>query len=1028
MIPLDIGNLVVAVTQQNVTKAFSGVGKVTSINEVLGSVTVSFFESPLHTEVRPIQIDPNLVESAELYEEAVVFIRDELTGIFRRARYIGPTRESLRRVLFASDDSAEVEEHEIYVPNLLRGESFAPLDFLATRCTDTPFFTQWRTPFIQSYVDQRRACRSIGSFLCSSLEIEQHQIAVVRRVLQDNIKKYLLADEVGLGKTIEACLVIREHVLHGGSKKLVLVAVPTGLVEQWKAELTGRFNLGELLGDSIFLCTHEQLEGALRRETPTMVVIDEAHQIAPWGWSEHEEESQSFNLVAEAAKNSEVCLLLSGTPLFGNEQNFLAMLHILSPESYEMTDDGKNQFLERVNQRELLGGMYQGFVENNDNATLTGILESITSLFPHDVELQKQVEQAGPILDWMAPDSGEERSTCIRKLRKYIGENYRLHQRMLRNRREDKSIANLFPGLDGLRLEKWEVDQRDFSIDEYLDANRETLYQRNTVSKHFSQEGFLNLLDRYFASPILVHDEAKTILADSNNVLDSEEKEFLKMLAELGVIEQKSKDLLLKTLVGRLENEDPDAKIVVFCDSSKLADIVYEQLFEQFGESIERHLSQATLRFGTEESIRVLVCDRRGEDGLNLHGGKKVLIHYSIPRSFTRIEQRNGRVNRYSALIHARPVESLVLAPNRSSYLVRWIELLDRPIGIFEESVASLQYILQEKIDSAWDTVVGEGPGILTALYDEFEGESGLIAQERMNINIQEQLDSMNEEVQDAASFAEVLQDSDRQAEQETSQMFNWIQRGLNFQRQRGENENTFRFKYATGGVMGSRTLIDVISFLNHCITGIDREKSDYSSPVTALMSHDRMLASHGNQIYPMRFGQPFVDTIYQWTQSDPRGVCSAMIRQIRAPLTKGPLLFVKLFWLVSGADTDCEDHERRIADENIPPRFFSHWIDEDGDEVIKPRLIEVLDADYKNNDTGETESNISYQDKRIRYDQWPLLESEYPSDSWTQLITMLGGQSENIVDKFCQENYGVPCSELVSSLEAVNLVVLVGS
>ena len=1026
--PLDIGNLVIEVAQQHVPKAFVGVGKVTLINEVLGLATVSFFESPLRTEVRPIEIEFDRIETAELYEEAVVFIKDDQTEIFRRARYIGSTPGLLHRVLFSTDDSAEVEEHEIYVPNLPRGESFAPLDFLATRCADTPFFTQWRAPFIQSYIDQRRACRSIGSFLCSSLEIERHQIAVVRRVLQDNIKKYLLADEVGLGKTIEACLVIREHVLHGGSKKLVLVAVPAGLVEQWKAELTERFNLGELLGDSIFVCTHEQFEGALRRETPTMIVIDEAHQIAPWGWSEDENESQSFNQVSEAAKNSEVCLLLSGTPLFGNEQNFLAMLHLLSPDSYEITDDGKNQFLERVNQRELLGGMYQGFVENNDNATLTGILESITNLFPDDVELQKQAEQAGPILDWMASDSGEERSTCIRKLRKYIGENYRLHQRMLRNRREDKSIANLFPGLDGLKLEKWEVDQRDFSIDGYLDANRETLYQRNTVSNHFSQEGFLNLLDKYFASPILVHDEAKTILAGKTNVLDSEEKEFLKMLAELGVIEQKSKDSLLRTLIDRFEKEEPTAKIVVFCDSSKLADMVYDQLFERFGESIERHLSQATLRFGTEESIRVLVCDRRGEDGLNLHGGKKVLIHYSIPRSFSRIEQRNGRVNRYSALIHARPVESLVLAPDRPSYLVRWIELLDQPIGIFERSVASLQYILQKQIDSAWATVVEKGPGILTALRDEFDGEKGLIAQERMKINIQEELDSMNEEVQEAASFAEVLQASDRQAEQETAQMFNWIQRGLNFQRQRGANNNTFRFSYTTGGVRGPRTLIDVISFLKHCITGIDREESDYSSPVTALMSHDRMLASQGDQIYPMRFGQPFVDTIYEWTKSDPRGICSTMIRQIDIPLKNGPLLFVKFFWVITGAHTNSEDYERRIADEEIPPRCLSHWIDENGREVNKPILIEVLGADYKNEDRGKPKSKLTYRDKRIEYDKWPLLESKYPSESWSQLIRMLGGQSEDIVNTYCQKDYGVSRSELVTSLESVSLVILVGS
>ena len=117
-----------------------------------------------------------------------------------------------------------------------------------------------------------------------------------------------------------------------------------------------------------------------------------------------------------------------------------------------------------------------------------------------------------------------------------------------------------------------------------------------------------------------------------------------------------------------------------------------------------------SLRFVLEDDIKVLVCDKRGEDGLNLHGGEKLLIHYSVPLSFSRIEQRNGRLNRYSATIHARPIRSIVLMPNRRSFMAHWVDLLDEPIGIFNRSVAGLQYILQEHIDKAWNSVVENGP------------------------------------------------------------------------------------------------------------------------------------------------------------------------------------------------------------------------------------------------------------------------------------------------------------------------------
>jgi SNF2 family DNA or RNA helicase len=69
-----------------------------------------------------------------------------------------------------------------------------------------------------------------------------HQIETVRRVLRHFRGRVLLADEVGLGKTIEACLLLREYLLRGIAKR-VLILTPTPLVSQWSEELQSKFGL-----------------------------------------------------------------------------------------------------------------------------------------------------------------------------------------------------------------------------------------------------------------------------------------------------------------------------------------------------------------------------------------------------------------------------------------------------------------------------------------------------------------------------------------------------------------------------------------------------------------------------------------------------------------------------------------------------------------------------------------------------------------------------------------------------------------
>jgi hypothetical protein len=91
-----------------------------------------------------------------------------------------------------------------------------------------------------------RLLRGFDQLLClegiTAVEHLPHQIETVRKVLRHFRGRVLLADEVGLGKTIEACLLLREYLLRGIVRR-VLILVPAPLVSQWQEELAGKFHL-----------------------------------------------------------------------------------------------------------------------------------------------------------------------------------------------------------------------------------------------------------------------------------------------------------------------------------------------------------------------------------------------------------------------------------------------------------------------------------------------------------------------------------------------------------------------------------------------------------------------------------------------------------------------------------------------------------------------------------------------------------------------------------------------------------------
>ena len=970
----NIGDLVYDPGETN----FTGIGKLESIDEIEGVGIVGFFSSPQKSFDRAIKVNLQSLELAELFDEQNVYLIDKHFNIWRRARYGGARPCGNHLVIFTKNKDGSYDDSvlpisELYVLNLLATDIIDPGSFLKNRCVDAPFFYNCRRSFVETYIEQRAACRSISAIPSSSIELEPHQLAVVSRVLADHTKKYLLADEVGLGKTIEAALILKELLLKDYYNKKAIASVPEGLVSQWENELTNRFHLSDLFGKSLLVCGHDDLSQVLKKTQVDILVIDEVHQIAPWAWSADNALKDRYKEIALACHQSKSCLLLSGTPLNGNEVNFLAMLHLLTPDSYRLTEDGLVDFQNKMAERDRLGQIYQAMVASNDNGTLTENIDRVMAIFPNDESFKQLANQAAPLLDWMASEESDERTDMIKRVRRYMGENYRLHQRQLRNRRTDASIANLFPGLAGVEVRHWAVNSA-YSTEQLLEVFRTEFIIQDLPTLAIRADNFRAWLHDLFISPMRVMSRAKTDLHTFFDRLSSGEKEALETIVDHSQREQNAKDLCLIQALDEWLCSNAAGQCVVFCTDPDVADYVAEYLQNNLKYQVERHLVDLEPRFIIDKTYRVLVCDERGEDGLNLNGGTKLLLHYSLPLSLARIEQRIGRVNRYSAHIFAAPVQNMVLLSEVESYSAKWHGILSEAVGIYSQSIASLQYVLEDPIESALDKLVDTGLDGLETLHATFAGHSGLVSREKQIVVTQELLNNMDEEIEEARGFVRQVADADERAEEQQNLMLNWITKALMFKKVNGEVPGTFRFKYQSESDHGQRTFLDVQTFVERCVAGIDFDKSDGAAVVTNMMSADRQLVSHGRKVYPFRFGQPFVDVIYDEMQSDTRGICTASYRQHKIKGLAGISAFFKIDYLLTAKPASDNLADRRIADNRLPPKMVSNWFKESGELVGNEVFCQYLDKKEE-------------YDEQIRGEHWEALEEDYSAQYWRETV-----------------------------------------
>jgi ATP-dependent helicase HepA len=202
-----------------------------------------------------------------------------------------------------------------------------------------------------------READGLGSFLGGRIRIFPHQLHVAEQAVRTDPVRWLLADEVGLGKTVEACLILN-RLLRTGRAERVLIVAPASLTVQWLGELYRKFH-------QIFVLLDEERRRDVRKDfgpewnpfevhprsvialedlvdsndlvrraeaaKPDLLVVDEAHHLERRAGHPG---SPSYRAVAPLAAASRNVLLLSATPLEADAHGFFRLLGLLRPEEY----------------------------------------------------------------------------------------------------------------------------------------------------------------------------------------------------------------------------------------------------------------------------------------------------------------------------------------------------------------------------------------------------------------------------------------------------------------------------------------------------------------------------------------------------------------------------------------------------------------------------------------------------------------------------------------------------------------------
>ena len=484
------------------------------------------------------------------------------------------------------------------------------------------------------------------SSLASGIIPLPHQLHVLNRAMETNNIRYILADEVGLGKTIEAGMIIRELKSRGLVSR-ILVVCPTGLVTQWASEMQEKFHekfqvilpsdydtIRRLTDNDDVYGQFDQVISPMDSIKPIekhagwseekvekyneeriysiinsgwdLIIIDEAHRVA--GSSGEVARYKLGNLLAQA---SPYLLLLSATPHNGKTEPFLRLIRLLDadafPNAKSIVREQVAPYLIRTEKREA--------IDNNGNLLFKNRITHLVTI------------------------SWDERNNLQRELYEmvssYVSETY---NKALRNRKKNMCLIFL------LIIMQRMVTSSTAAIQQSLERRLSVLKEQRTCVGNLKEEDLdeLNIEDG-------VEEAIEAISLDMD--LEIEELQQIVSLAKQAQFQ--NRDAKVEPLIMEIDailSADRSQKIIIFTEfvatqnylQELLVNIGYSVTILNGGMSIDER-NAAMQEFKTSTSI--FISTDAGGEGLNLQFAN-IIINYDLPWNPMKIEQRCGRVDR----------------------------------------------------------------------------------------------------------------------------------------------------------------------------------------------------------------------------------------------------------------------------------------------------------------------------------------------------------------------------------------------
>jgi len=648
----------------------------------------------------------------------------------------------------------------------------------------------WRQPrdrIVEAYGELRNSTFGIEDLVGSRVFLMAHQAEVIARVLSSPDCRFMLADEVGLGKTIEACVILKALRRREPGMQTLIIA-PASLTHQWRNELNKKFWLDlpivqPALGQIHFndhpgliistedLAEYQACWDTLSERSWDLLIVDEAHQLR--------KSQKLYHRVCLLSKAAQRVLILTATPIQRHAEEYLSLLKVLDPRRYGSESlEAFHRLLDAQQPIRTAITLAQPLLDTDD----VEVEELLEELEPLKAALYDDAVLAGMLADLAAmEDSISEARDLARQIVAYVSANYRIESRMIRNRRANLQITlpqrtldtsySYKPAHEEERLleDLYDYAQRYLSVSGATPLAVE--YVRALLhSSASSPQAFCELLrwreeslrcgdkldteERALLSPAAPRQEAHRLhcLAASAPVPNSDLVAVVRLARQaehwreqsdrflaafrLSSINQPSTNRLAQCLRAIYAAVDghKNAKVLVFTNWAQTAELITCRLkpilghgaVEQFIVGMtDTELQVAADRFQSNDECCVLVCDELGGEGRNFQIAD-CIIHVDIPWTPTQVEQRIGRVDR---LGRTDAVCSIPLFA-RNTVEHDLFRLWDEGLGLFTRSMSGMEIALestQDQLAAALGRSVRQG---VADLLDPIQCQSAALREE----------------------------------------------------------------------------------------------------------------------------------------------------------------------------------------------------------------------------------------------------------------------------------------------------------